>query len=59
MRWLAGGIAYACAFLYLATAALGAAIALIFHLLVLAAMALLGILCLKFLWSKPDPKSED
>ena len=52
MRWAAGGLAYACALLYLLTTIAGAVVALIFHLLVLAAMALLGLLVLKFLWPR-------
>ncbi len=62
MKWAAGGLAYAAAFLYALTAVAGAVVALFFHLFVLCVMALGGWLLFKILWpekTSPEEASRD
>lgn len=60
MKWIAGGIAYACAFLYVASTAIGVLLALVSHLLVLALLTLVGLAGFKLLMGDDeDDKDED
>ena len=58
MRWAAGGLAYAAAFLYVLTTVAGAVVALVFHLFVLCVMALGGWLLIKILWPEKTSSKE-
>ena len=59
MKWAAGGLVYAVAFLYLLTTVAGAVVALFFHLFVLAMLALFGWACIKSFWSQRDTDPKD